>query len=226
MDEVRKLIVARAAETGADLANLSRKLGRNHAYLHQFVRRGSPRELPENIRGKLAAMLGVEEAALRQQEEPSSAMALQSLPEPVQRNAAIGRPLSLDHLIPLYGQAAGGRDGAFVLNGNKVADILAPPALAGVRNAYAVYVVGDSMVPRYFSGETVFVNPRAPVRKGDFVVVQIAADEGEPPHAFVKRFAGQDARTLRLEQLNPKKTITFPNARVVSIHRIVMGGEG
>jgi phage repressor protein C with HTH and peptisase S24 domain len=146
------------------------------------------------------------------------------LPPP--RNGELGGPARFGARIPAYGQAVGGRDGEFILNGNRIVDILAPPSLQGVPDAYAVYVVGDSMEPRYFAGEAVFVNPRLPVRRGDFVVAQIAVEPGEPPHAYVKRFVARDARTLRLEQFNPKKTLEFPVARVITVHRIIMGGDG
>jgi phage repressor protein C with HTH and peptisase S24 domain len=142
------------------------------------------------------------------------------------RNAELGGPARFDARIPAYGQAVGGRDGEFILNGNRIVDVLAPPSLAGVPDAYAVYVVGDSMEPRYFAGEAVFVNPRLPVRRGDFVVAQIAVEDGEPPHAYIKRFVARDARILRLEQFNPRKTLEFPVARVISVHRIIMGGDG
>jgi phage repressor protein C with HTH and peptisase S24 domain len=142
------------------------------------------------------------------------------------RNGEIGGPARFGARIPAYGQAVGGRDGEFILNGNRIVDILAPPSLQGVPDAYAVYVVGDSMEPRYFAGEAVFVNPRLPVRRGDFVVAQIAVEHGEPPHAYVKRFVARDARILRLEQFNPKKTLEFPVGRVISVHRIIMGGDG
>jgi len=143
------------------------------------------------------------------------------------RNAELGGPARFGGArIPAYGQAVGGRDGEFILNGNRIVDVLAPPSLQGVPDAYAVYVVGDSMEPRYFAGEAVFVNPRLPVRRGDFVVAQIAVEPGEPPHAYVKRFVARDARLLRLEQFNPKKTLQFPVARVISVHRIIMGGDG
>jgi len=143
------------------------------------------------------------------------------------RNAELGGPARFGGArIPAYGQAVGGRDGEFILNGNRIVDVLAPPSLQGVPDAYAVYVVGDSMEPRYFAGEAVFVNPRLPVRRGDFVVAQIAVEPGEPPHAYVKRFVARDARMLRLEQFNPKKTLQFPVARVISVHRIIMGGDG
>jgi phage repressor protein C with HTH and peptisase S24 domain len=145
---------------------------------------------------------------------------------PPPRNGELGGPARFGARIPAYGQAVGGRDGEFILNGNRIVDVLAPPSLQGVPDAYAVYVVGDSMEPRYFVGEAVFVNPRLPVRRGDFVVAQIAVGDGEPPHAYIKRFVARDARMLRLEQFNPKKTLEFPVGRVISVHRIIMGGDG
>jgi phage repressor protein C with HTH and peptisase S24 domain len=154
----------------------------------------------------------------------SAASADTPLPAPP-RNAEVAGPAQF-HAIPAYGQAVGGKDGEFILNGNRIADLLAPPSLQGVPDAYAVYVVGDSMEPRYFAGEAVFVNPRLPVRRGDFVVAQIAAEEGEPPHAYIKRFVAREARNLKLEQFNPKKTLEFPVGRVISVHRIIMGGDG
>jgi phage repressor protein C with HTH and peptisase S24 domain len=127
--------------------------------------------------------------------------------------------------IPVYGHAVGGKDGEFILNGNQVTEILAPASLSSVSGAYAVYVVGDSMEPRYFAGEVVFVNPRLPIARGAFVVAQIALSDDNVPHAYVKRFVSQDAKRLRVEQFNPKKILEFPAAKVVSVHRIIMSGD-
>jgi phage repressor protein C with HTH and peptisase S24 domain len=243
MDSVRELVVGRLAEIGETLKSASEKLGRNHAYLQQFVQRGTPARLPEDVRRDLAALMGVDEDALRGEAPPRrrDAQAARDraggeprppgLTEPAAReplpprNAAVGTPVRLGR-IPLYGQAVGGADGQFPLNGSLITEIAAPPSLAGVAGAYAVMVVGTSMEPRYFAGEAVFVNPRVPVRVGDFVVAQIAADEGEPPLAYVKRYVGQNDKSIRFEQLNPPKKLTFAADRIVSIHRIVMSGEG
>ncbi|ADE40491.1 S24 family peptidase [Candidatus Puniceispirillum marinum] len=46
------------------LKQASRAIGRNDAYLHQYLNRGSPRHLPEAIRYQLAAILGVDQATL------------------------------------------------------------------------------------------------------------------------------------------------------------------
>ena len=226
MDPVRDLVLARLDAIGETLKSASMKLGRNHAYLQQFIHRGVPARLPEDTRHALARLLGVEEARLRGL--PAGAFAEHPLPEaPLpERNAALAGPVRFAGRIPLYGQAEGGADGQFPLNGSLITEIDAPPPLAGVSGAYAVMVVGTSMEPRYFAGEAVYVNPRMPVRAGDFVVAQIAAHEGEPPLAYVKRYLGRSDKNVRFEQLNPAKRLAFPADRIVSIHRVVMSGEG
>ena len=52
------------AERGDDFAGLSRMLGRNAAYIQQYVRRGVPRRLAEDDRRKLARYFGVAETDL------------------------------------------------------------------------------------------------------------------------------------------------------------------
>ena len=52
------------AERGEDFAGLSRMLGRNPAYIQQFVRRGVPKRLKEEERRKLARYFAVSESLL------------------------------------------------------------------------------------------------------------------------------------------------------------------
>jgi len=51
-------------EKGHSLAELSAVLGRNSAYVHQYVDRGSPRVLHEDDRLKLAQLLSIDEREL------------------------------------------------------------------------------------------------------------------------------------------------------------------
>lgn len=66
-DDIRAYILKKSQE-GSDskgaLAEWSRAMGRNHAYLHQFIHRGSPRKLDEDDRAKLADAMGVPETEL------------------------------------------------------------------------------------------------------------------------------------------------------------------
>ena len=60
----RAALAAMVARSGASYAALSRLIGRNAAYLQQFVTRGSPRRLDERDRRLLAAYFGVGEHEL------------------------------------------------------------------------------------------------------------------------------------------------------------------
>ena len=51
-------------EQGADFAGLSRLLGRNPAYIQQYIKRGSPRRLAEEDRRLLARYFGVREEVI------------------------------------------------------------------------------------------------------------------------------------------------------------------
>lgn len=62
--DVRVALPALAEQAGVSLAALSRMLGRNDAYLQQFVHRGSPRTLAEGDRRQLAEFFGVPETRL------------------------------------------------------------------------------------------------------------------------------------------------------------------
>ena len=60
----RGRLTALAAARGDSLAALSAMLGRNAAYLQQFVARGSPRRLADDDRRRLADYFGVDEVEL------------------------------------------------------------------------------------------------------------------------------------------------------------------
>lgn len=61
---VRRALDRLIRERGADYASLSRLLGRNAAYVQQFIKRGVPRKLDEEDRRTLARYFGVSERML------------------------------------------------------------------------------------------------------------------------------------------------------------------
>lgn len=63
-DEPRRVIERLCAERGEDFAGLSRMLGKNPAYIQQFVRRGVPRRLGEAERRKLARYFNISQSLL------------------------------------------------------------------------------------------------------------------------------------------------------------------
>lgn len=123
--------------------------------------------------------------------------------------------------LPVLGAARGGNmeAGVFADNGNFFEMIARPASLAGVKDAYAVYVVDESMEPRYFSGELVHVHPHKPPQPGAFVVVQ--TDDGETTDYLIKRLVRRKGGKVTFEQYNPTKKFDLPLAHIKAMHTIV-----
>ena len=68
-----------SATPAVTLKQASRAIGMNDAYLQQFLERGTPRELPERVRYKLADFLGISQDKLN--------------PDPWQRDIHGARPV-------------------------------------------------------------------------------------------------------------------------------------
>jgi SOS-response transcriptional repressor LexA len=64
LTDPRSILERLCAERGEDFAGLSRMLGRNPAYIQQFVRRGVPKRLKEEERRKLARYFSISETLL------------------------------------------------------------------------------------------------------------------------------------------------------------------
>ncbi len=132
----------------------------------------------------------------------------------------------LTPMLPILGQVVGGEDGEFLMNGKAIDYTDCPPVLASVPDSYAVYVTGESMLPRYRPGEMVFVHPHRPPQRGDDVVVQVKPRvEGGDPLGYIKEYVARTPSKLILHQYNPDEQIEIPNDDVVSVHLIVQSGK-
>lgn len=102
--------------------------------------------------------------------------------------------------VPMLGFAQAGAGGFFDDAGFPAGhgwDLVELPA--GARDgAYALQVQGDSMLPLYRDGDVLIVEPGAPVRRGDRVVVKTTAGE-----VMAKVLARRNAERIELQSLNP-----------------------
>ncbi len=64
MDDVRETLDRLIRKNGDDYSGLSRMLGRNPAYIQQFIKRGTPRKLDPDDRRQLAGFYGIDEELL------------------------------------------------------------------------------------------------------------------------------------------------------------------
>lgn len=157
----RVALAALAEARGDSLAALSAMLGRNAAYLQQYVRRGTPRVLAERDRRALAAYLGVSEAVLGG--DP---------------------PTSTGFAVARLDIAASAGPGAFVDDEIARGTDTIDPALArrlGLRSGQAavIRVRGTSMEPGLYDGDHIVVDmtdrmpPAAGALPGALYVIRV-----------------------------------------------------
>ena len=128
--------------------------------------------------------------------------------------------------VPVYGTVVGGEDGDFEMNGEVIDRVRRPAGLTNARNAFALYVVGTSMSPRYDEGDLIFVHPgRPPVTGSDVVVELHAKDEFGRHKALLKSYRGKSPTLLLLTQLNPPMEIQIPLTEVKQVIRVLRTNE-
>jgi phage repressor protein C with HTH and peptisase S24 domain len=209
VDELRQKLVELIERRQESLKSASLAVGKNHAYLHQYIHMGKPKRLPEEVRYKLARFLNINEKELREDsinEEytPSGYRFAYDVPAPSSKD------------LPVRGRARMGRSGVFFEQGRVHELVERPSFLSGSPDAFAVYAVGDSMEPRYYDGEILYINPAKRAAKGDFVVVELHDGDG-----LIKRLVDVSESGVTLEQLNPHDLINVPLSEIKDIYRIV-----
>ena len=196
-------------ERGEDYAGLSRLIGRNPAYIQQFIKRGTPRRLAEADRRILARYFRVDEALLGAPEAaPGPGL------QPVSR-------LAVDAAA-----GAGAFDGDERGSGHIAFDPawLRRVARGAPEQLSIIRVAGDSMVPTLADGDDILVDrgdSAARLRDGIYVLRLEGA-------LVVKRLAlNPAARTLSIRSDNP----AYPGwpdcdpAAVDVVGRVVWAGQ-
>ena len=156
MADVRSTLAGLADEAGTSLAWLSRALGRNDAYLQQFVKRGTPRRLDEEDRRWLAAYFNVDERTL---------------------GGTAGGDMTMVAVRRIDAEAHAGAGGLVEDDRNGGEERIDPRVVArlGVSPATLTMITahGDSMEPLIHDGDALFVDMadrRLSSRPGIFVI--------------------------------------------------------
>lgn len=163
---------------------------------------------PKTVRlSELASFLNTTVDALAAEPEPT----LFHMPP---RQPTPPPPVALPDHIPVpplqvYASAAGGPEGAWILSPDAIAVIPRDARLVGVRDAFACYVVGDSMEHAYEQGNLLLVNPAAMATPGDDILLLRAEPDGTR-YALIKRLVGLNSAHWKVRQFNPDKTFTLP----------------
>lgn len=159
---VRELLEKLIRQNGDDFASISQMLGKNPAYVQQFIRRGTPRKLDEADRRKIADFYKVDEQLL-------------GAGTPV-------KPANIraDSLITVRQLQIGASAGAGSLSddeANEASMAFGPQWLKRLTSDPSklslISVDGDSMEPTLFNGDDIMVDhgaAQAPLRDGIYVL--------------------------------------------------------
>ena len=145
MDDPRTALDELIRKNHDDYSGISRLLGRNAAYIQQYIKRGSPRSLDERDRAVLARYFGVDEVILG---------------GPTRRNGPV---VDLVH-VPALDVAASAGHGALAEMESKTAqfgfdeDWLKKLTQSKAASLSIIRVLGDSMEPTLFDGDEVMVD--------------------------------------------------------------------
>lgn len=215
----RKRLTAELEAQGRDMKEVSLSAGLGETYIRDALKRGRGGKL-DNL-SKIAVALGRPPDFFTVADVSKMAEPRLLRPEP-NASSPMPAPEFSRKRLPVYGQAIGGDDGRFAFNGELIDTVSCPPGLENVPNAYAVFVSGESMVPAYRPGDTVWVHPTRPPRRGDDVVVQMhPANSDDPVEGYIKEFVSWTPTMLVLKQHNPAREIEIERQAVVSVHKII-----
>ncbi|WP_234835843.1 S24 family peptidase [Sinorhizobium meliloti] len=225
MTDLKTIVEKRLEELGLSPIEAATRAGLERTFLRDIIV-GRKKSVRADKMGELARALSLDPGALARNEMvPVGAPGSPTTQRPAPNASFPPRWQQFpgDTSIPLRGHIAAGANGRFILNGQDIARVFCPPGLEGVEGAYAVQVEGRSGEPRFFHGETAWVNPHLKVRQGDDVVVQILEDD--EISSYLKRYVSRSSDLLRLYQYNPGEgeshDLEFPSDKVFAVHKVV-----
>lgn len=181
LDQPRLNLLKLIGEHESDMTALSREAGKNHAYLQQYLKRGTPRVLPEDVRAALAKHYGVSEDLFRLGDASvKAAVALWGGPgDRHDAPAPMSTPDFGDAISEMDIKASAGPGALVDSHDEAVIDHWRiPPAVLKTQtasptdNLRIITVKGDSMAPDFLPGERVLVDlaDKLPSPAGVFVL--------------------------------------------------------
>lgn len=211
MDEIRQRIRDAVDARLTTYKDLSAAIGRNHAYVQQFVERGTPQELRQR---DVETILGLIDHAA----EDAPRSRAMGFPPVITPGTRLVLP---DRTLPVYAAARGG-GGHVIVSFDAIEYVKMPTILEGVKGGYGLLITGDSMVPAYWPGDTALVHPNLPPQRDtDVVLYHTPPKSLGDEEAIIKRLVAISDREWTLQQYQPATTFKEYRADWSVCHRVV-----
>jgi transcriptional regulator with XRE-family HTH domain len=122
--------------------------------------------------------------------------------------------------VPIMGQEFSGSDAVKISPDNEIGTAPRHPGQHGAKKAFAIYVPGKTMGPKYEPGELVYLITGPPPKPGDDVLVELSNNDG-----FLKRLEKITPTEVVCQQFNPQEKWARKLKDVKRVH-IVVGTGG
>lgn len=211
MDDIRQRIRDAVDARLTTYKDLSAGIGRNHAYVQQFVERGTPQELRQR---DVETILGLIDHATGGAPPPPRG---EFTPDFIPGVHLVRRARTL----PVYAAARGG-DGHVIVTFDAIDYVKMPTILENVKGGYGLLITGDSMVPAYWPGDTALIHPNLPPQRDtDVVLYHTPPGSKGGVEAIIKRLMGISDREWTLQQYQPASVFKEFRADWPVCHRVV-----
>ncbi len=130
--------------------------------------------------------------------------------------------VSEEHRIPLFASAEGTNDwGSLIITTEAIDYVPRPYTLENVKEAYAILIEGESMVPAFEPGDMAWVNPMLSARRDHDVIIYGMWDQTGETRAVIKRMVSYTDAEWTLKQYNPAEVFTLNRGSWRICHRVV-----
>jgi SOS-response transcriptional repressor LexA len=223
VSEVARRLKELREQAGLTMRSVSDALGwsltRYQHYEDRYKRKYLPFELARALEDMFVRQ-GVTAGAVLQLAGLEGSQNLSTRP-----GAAAVRPVSLNAAagqrdLPVHSAFREGSDGFWFVDGDAKEFVERPANLRGVANAFALYADGESMQPRYFAGELLFVNPNRPITPNCFVAIEMTDGRGQ-----VRQFLRRTHDGIFVRRFNPDQEQRLPAPEVKRLYRITGSAE-
>ena len=202
MEKISDVLKRAMLAKGASKRSLSLKAGMGETYMHQYLTKGNPRELPESVRVCWAAELGLSPKDLMTEDLKGYRR------DPTDQGV---------DTMPCYGGAQG--RGPYDLRSDDYDIIECPHFLRG-QPCFALYIKGDQPYPRFRRGEVIYIDRRSPVNEGDDVVIETKDGKGHL-RRFIRMDRADEKRVTITEVYNPAGERRYEEDEIAGMYRIV-----
>jgi hypothetical protein len=176
------------------------------------------RKISAEEAGRISAWLGQPGPPAAGPSPPSAAS--RSAPPPARRAAQALTPVDLRRQdLPVWAAVQGGEEGAMLITASPI-DWIARPRELEVVDAFAVFLIGDSMYPRYDHGDQLYIHPHRPPKGGDDCLFIQQIDDTSF-FGLAKTLVRPLSDRWRVKQYNPAKEFDLDRRKWPKAWKIV-----